>query len=100
MEEEPTLAAPNLEEEKTNFIISQQNTNKWFSEFSDSDPDSTQAKDSTKARKDSLKSEKKNLTKEDSDLEEFDLSDITHQKADLSREEIIAAAEAAAFAEQ
>lgn len=107
MEEEPTMAAPNLEEEKTNFIISQQNTNKWFSEFSDSDPDSTQAKDSTKARKDSLKttknslkSEKKNLTKEDSDLEEFDLSDITHQKADLSREEIIAAAEAAAFAEQ
>ena len=30
--------------------------------------------------------------------DEFDLSDITHQSKELSREEIIAAAEAAAFA--
>ena len=34
------------------------------------------------------------------DAEEFDLSDITATPRDLSREEIIAAAEAAAFEEQ
>ena len=31
--------------------------------------------------------------------DDFDLSDITHQTQELSREEIIAAAEAAAFSE-
>lgn len=37
---------------------------------------------------------------QDSSVDEFDLSDITAQPKELSREEIIAAAEAAAFAEQ
>lgn len=37
---------------------------------------------------------------QDSSVDEFDLSDITAEPKELSREEIIAAAEAAAFAEQ
>lgn len=37
---------------------------------------------------------------QDSFVDEFDLSDITAEPKELSREEIIAAAEAAAFAEQ
>lgn len=67
MEEEPTMAAPNLEAEKTDFIV----------ETPPAPPSEEQVA-----------------------TDEFDLSDITHNPAELSREDIIAAAEAAAFAEQ
>ena len=38
------------------------------------------------------------VSEEETSDDEFDLSDITHKSKELSREEIIAAAEAAAFA--
>lgn len=70
MEEEPTAIAPDLEAEKTAFIIGQ-----------------------NKAAKPE-KAEKPETTADD----DFDLSDITHNPTEQSREDIIAAAEAAAFA--
>ena len=73
MEEEPTMAAPNLEAEKTDFIIGS----------------STERPDMA----DELN------TADDGGGDEFDLSDITHNPAEQSREDIIAAAEAAAFAD-
>ncbi len=73
MEEEPTMAAPNLEAEKTDFIIGS----------------STERPDMA----DELNAA------DDSGGDEFDLSDITHNPAEQSREDIIAAAEAAAFAD-
>jgi ribonuclease-3 len=69
MEEEPTMAAPRIEEETTEFLVIQEKT-------------APAVKETTVEIED-----------------EFDLSDISHQKEDLSREEIIAAAEAAAFSE-
>ena len=68
MEEEPTAIAPDLEEEKEFIIMSEPN-----------EPN------------------KPHETHEPSSDEEFDLSDITHMPQDLSREDIIAAAEAAAY---
>ena len=73
MEEEPTMAAPNLEAEKTDFIIGS----------------STERPDMADERN----------TADDGGDDEFDLSDITHNPAEQSREDIIAAAEAAAFAD-
>jgi ribonuclease-3 len=87
MEEEPTTAAPNLEAEKTNFIIEQNKTAEWYSEFAE------ESKESRKSRKSSPTSQTSPTSSDD----EFDLSDISHQQAAMSREEIIAAAEAAAF---
>ena len=78
MEEEPTMAAPNLEAAKTDFIIEQEQ---------DETPSQKPVQSKAKAPKASAAEE------------EFDLSDITHNPADPSREDIIAAAEAAAFAE-
>ena len=78
MEEEPTMAAPNLEAAKTDFIIEQEQ---------DETPSQKPVQSKAKAPKGSAAEE------------EFDLSDITHNPADPSREDIIAAAEAAAFAE-
>ena len=89
MEEEPTVAAPNLEAEKTNFIIEQEK--KDTSEVKESPY--VQEKDESLEPQD--KADKQMLEDED-----FDLSDITHQPKELSREDIIAAAEAAAFAEE
>jgi ribonuclease-3 len=44
-----------------------------------------------------VKKNNRQATEQQSDNDEFDLSDISMSKAELSREEIIAAAEAAAF---
>ena len=79
MEEEPTMAAPDLDADKTDFIIKQDNQNN--PDYPDY-PDHPEQPD-----------KQETPTPED----EFDLSDITHNKAAQSREEIIAAAEAAAF---
>ena len=81
MEEEPTTAAPNLEADKTAFIIPQERP--------------AQARFETEEPIDEERMEPE--TEEQTD--EFDLSDISHNRAELSREEIIAAAEAAAFQE-
>ena len=93
MEEEPTMAAPNLEAEKTDFII-----------------ETHEAQEPHEAHK-THESYKTNKTHEptkpakpeqapSSDNDEFDLSDITHQVDEPSREDIIAAAEAAAYDEK
>ena len=99
MEEEPTMAAPNLEADKTDFIIQRQNSSDWYSEFAESEKDDkSKAEQKPKERK--KKSPNKNekpVKAEESEDNEFDLSDITHQQQEQSREEIIAAAEAAAF---
>jgi ribonuclease-3 len=87
MEEEPTVAAPNLEEEKANFIIEQKKKEEVKSEL-----DNQEMIESMEPQKDS----DVQVSKDD----DFDLSDITHQPKELSREDIIAAAEAAAFAEE
>ena len=74
MEEEPTMAAPNIETE----TISEKPDipeKPYIPETPDISDNPTSAND------------------------EFDLSDITHNPKDLSKEEIIAAAEAAAFAD-
>ena len=76
MEEEPTMAAPNLEAEKTDFIIEQE-------------PSTEDARPT--------KPTKPIEAHEPDEPDEFDLSDITHNPTELSREEIIAAAEAAAY---
>ena len=83
MEEEPTMAAPNLEQEKTDFIIEHAEVagSSEYSEYSDY-------------------SENSDYSDHSENSDEFDLSDITHQPEELSREDIIAAAEAAAFAEE
>ena len=74
MEEEPTAIAPDLEEEKEFIIKSEPN-----------EPNKPHESHET------------NRAHEPSSDEEFDLSDITHMPQDLSREDIIAAAEAAAY---
>jgi ribonuclease-3 len=93
MEEEPTMAAPNLEAEKTSFIIEQEK------------PETASAEKSAAASADKPDVAKEKpaasvAASEDSFDDEFDLSDITHNKQDASREDIIAAAEAAAFEEE
>lgn len=72
MEEEPTAVAPDLEAEKE-FVIKNEKPQK--------------ADEVQKPQK----------TEETLDSNEFDLSDITHTPKELSREDIIAAAEAAAY---
>ena len=79
MEEEPTMAAPNLEAEKTAFIIPQERT----AQIRYDEPEETVYPQH----------------EPDTEEYEFDLSDITHNPAEQSREEIIAAAEAVAFQE-
>ena len=86
MEEEPTMAAPDLEP-KDDFIIPQEEP---------------QHKAQATERPRRQPEEKKEPTKAEqveSEIDELDLSDITHEKAEQSREDIIAAAEAAAFSE-
>ena len=78
MEEEPTMAAPDLEAEKTAFIIEQDE------------------KPQPAASEPKAKPAKKPARNADED-DEFDLSDISHNASGPSREDIIAAAEAAAF---
>ena len=90
MEEEPTMAAPNLEAEKTDFIIETHESH-----------ESHESRESHKTRESHEPRESNNPSKVqpslDSGDDEFDLSDITHNPTELSREEIIAAAEAAAY---
>ena len=98
MEEMPTAVAPDLEADKTDFIVEQ--------------PTATngEEQDSRKVRKDKKgRREEKGRRPQESpisqdrptslpaDADEFDLSDITANPEELSREEIIAAAEAAAY---
>ena len=78
MEEEPTMAAPDLEAEKTAFIIEQ-----------DEKPQPVASEPKAKP----VKKQARNADEDD----EFDLSDISHNASGPSREDIIAAAEAAAF---
>ena len=78
MEEEPTMAAPDLEAEKTAFIIEQ-----------DEKPQPAASEPKAKPAK--------KPAKEQAQDDEFDLSDISHNASGPSREDIIAAAEAAAF---
>jgi len=84
MEEEPTMAAPNLEAENTAFIIPQERK--------------THAGDERAAQDPSPRTPIGNQSEPD-DANEFDLSDITHNPMEPSREDIIAAAEEAAFRE-
>ena len=83
MEEEPTAIAPDLEKEKE-FIIQA---------GSNSSNDSNASNDSNEPIEPINPIEPTSPSNDD----EFDLSDITHQPKELSREEIIAAAEAAAY---
>ena len=84
MEEEPTAVAPDLEAEKE-FIIKAEK------------PETTVDEEQPEP----LVAEKPQAQKapEAEENDEFDLSDITHAPSELSREEIIAAAEAAAYNE-
>ena len=76
MEEEPTMAAPKIETISEQPDVPENPEIPEIPETPDIPEDSTSSND------------------------EFDLSDITHNPKELSKEEIIAAAEAAAFAEQ
>lgn len=79
MEEEPVLVVPDTEQKEDFFkgdAVKEQETIKDEAPRQDPEP------------------------QQDPSVDEFDLSDITAQPKELSREEIIAAAEAAAFAEQ
>ena len=80
MEEEPTAVAPDLEAEKE-FIIK---TEKM---------ETSEVSEAPEPQESQKKQEEPTLN------DEFDLSDITHNTPELSREEIIAAAEAAAYNE-
>ena len=81
MEEEPTMAAPNIEEiEISEAPLASENPE--FPLVSEA-PKTSEAREAPSSPPD----------------DEFDLSDITHNPKELSREEIIAAAEEAAFAE-
>ena len=86
MEEEPTMAAPNLEAEKTDFIVEQEH---------DEPQELTMEPKTEIKKKPTIKA-----SQAEEETDEFDLSDITHNPAEPSREDIIAAAEAAAFSEQ
>ena len=96
MEEEPTMAAPNLEAEKTSFIIESAKNSEEDAGKSEN------TKRSAKRVEAAVVAPSKEATAADQsetpEIDEFDLSDITHQKERKSREDIIAAAEAAAFA--
>ena len=89
MEEEPTAVAPDLEADK-NFIIEQekpqnnQETNKPHESNKSNEPH---------------ESNRPNEANEANKPDEFDLSDITANPAEPSREDIIAAAEEAAFSQ-
>ena len=90
MEEEPTMAAPNLEAEKTDFIIEQEH------------PDTIAEVRAIKQERRQHTNDEEPPTKSaqvEAEIDDLTLEDITHNQADQSREDIIAAAEAAAFAE-
>lgn len=86
MEEEPVVTVPDIEQ-KEDFIIVSDNV-KAAETVSEAVSDNKNKRD---------KEDKKNA--ENSADNEFDLSDITATPRQMSKEEIIAAAEAAAFSE-
>ena len=91
MEEEPLAVAPNLEESKTDFIVAQ----------SPKTADAAEEPKKTERKKRKAPAEKTAAPPAQEEGEdEFDLSDINHHPQEPSREEIIAAAEAAAFSDQ
>ena len=90
MEETPTMLVPDPEKEQQDFIIEQKQ------EVSDSS-DKSAYSESSENSKYSDNSEKAESSKSSDSSDDFDLSDITHKEK--SREDIIAEAEAAAFAE-
>ena len=99
MEEEPTAIAPDLEKEKE-FIISTENGERSLTENGELRTERYDYLQGEQA--DGNVNSKTNHTSQFSDLNsqldnEFDLSDITHQPKELTREEIIAAAETAAY---
>ena len=113
MEEEPTTAAPDLEAAKTDFIVGQEHPSPTPAQEKDMKKmeagDKQQPKAARKKKMAPAVTEEPISTEEDgedgfiakrSDLVDYDLSDITHNPKEQSREEIIAAAEAAAFADQ
>jgi ribonuclease-3 len=83
MEEEPTMLVPDTEQEQQDFIIANDSAEKTDSVELDSAVE-------TSADSDAVANSPLDV--------EFDLSDITHKEK--SREDIIAEAEAAAFAEE
>ena len=82
MEEEPAMAVPDTEQEQE-FIISEVRSEK------------SEVREMTESQSKSLTSHPSPLTSE----EEFDLSDLSIKPKEKTREDIIAEAEAAAFAE-
>ena len=82
MEEEPTMLVPDPEKEQEDFII----------ENAENSEPKTEEYDNSQIENDSQQSDQTSQLEE-----EFDLSDISHKEK--SREDIIAEAEAAAFAE-
>ena len=120
MEEEPTAVAPNLDDEKTNFIIERAPSHDaWLKEFTETDDPATSSSatdkqarkskaatstNSSSAATNSSSAASRSSSPDSSEhpdpSDEFDLSDITHNKEEQSREDIIAAAEEAAFAER
>ena len=89
MEEEPTMLVPDPEKEQEDFIIEQKQ------EVSDSS-DKSEYSESSENSEYSDNSENSESSKSSDFSDDFDLSDITHKEK--SREDIIAEAEAAAFA--
>ena len=86
MEEEPVVVAPDTEQQD-DFIITQE--------------EPTEKKTKKKSKKPAEPTVKdKQIGNKQEETDEFDLSDITATPAEESREDIIAAAEAAAFAGQ
>jgi ribonuclease-3 len=90
MEEEPTMLVPDPEKEQQDFIIEQKQ------EISNSSNKSEYSESSEKSEH-SDNSENSESSKSADFSDDFDLSDISHKEK--SREDIIAEAEAAAFAE-
>ena len=86
MEEEPTMLVPDPEKEQQDFIIEQPVTPAPLEE-----PEKSEPSENSDSSNKSENSEKADVS------DDFDLSDISHKEK--SREDIIAEAEAAAFAE-
>lgn len=95
MEEEPVLNVPSIEVQE-NFIISQNLDEKPLEEKHVSVFKEEVFSDKPAAEE----NEMAETVVEQNNSDEFDLSDITAEPKEMSREDIIAAAEAAAFAEE
>lgn len=95
MEEEPVLNVPSTEVQE-NFIISQNLDEKPLEEKHVSVFKEEVFSDKPAAEE----NEMAETVVEQNNSDEFDLSDITAEPKEMSREDIIAAAEAAAFAEE